>query len=129
MTCFDAPFPQHSHFTQMPMFLGGVSIHPRHQIRNPIPFEDQFADPTSFPHSVLVPLGFPSATSVVAARFLNKFHETTAAGHTAVLVGGFRDRPSNRRIRRVLSQIAQIAPTGSRQARFDALACEVDRHE
>ena len=58
MTCFDTPFPKHSHFTHMPMFLGGVSIHPRHQTRHPIPFEDQFTDPTSFPHSVLVSLEF-----------------------------------------------------------------------
>ena len=30
VACFDAPSPQHSHFTQMPMFLRGVSMHPRH---------------------------------------------------------------------------------------------------
>ena len=116
MDCFDTPLPQHSHFTHMPMFLGGISIHPRrHQTSHPIPFEDQFTDPTSFPHSVLVSLDFPSVTSVAAARFFHKCYETAAAGHTAVLVlvGGFRDRPSNRRIRRVLSQ---IAPTGRQEA-------------
>ena len=27
VTCFDTPFPRRSHFTHMPMFLGGVSVH------------------------------------------------------------------------------------------------------
>ena len=108
MTCFDTPFPQHSHFTLMPIFLGGVSVHPRHQARHLIPFEDQFTDPTSFSHSVLVSLDFPSVVSVAAARFFRKRCETTAAGHTVVLVGGFRDCPSNRRIRRILSHIAPV---------------------
>ena len=66
MTCFDTPSPKHSHFTQMPMFLRGVSIHLRHQSRHPVPFEDQFADPAPFPRSVLVSLDFPSVTSVAA---------------------------------------------------------------
>ena len=113
MTCFDTPFPRHSHFTQMPMFLRGVSIHPRHQTRQPVPFEDQFADLTPFPHSVLVSLDFPSVTSVAAARFFRKCYATTAEGRTVVLVGGFRDRPSNRRIRRILSQ---SAPADGRDA-------------
>ena len=70
MTCFDTtPSPQHSHFAQMPVSLRGVSIHPQHQTRNPVPFADQFADPTPFPHSVLVSLDFPSVTSVAAACF------------------------------------------------------------
>ena len=72
MTCFDTPFPQRSHFTHMPIFLGGVSVHPRHQARHPIPFEDQFTDPTAFPRSVLVSLDFPSVVSVAAARFFRK---------------------------------------------------------
>jgi len=72
MACFDTPSPKHSHFTQMPMFLRGVSIHLRHQSRHPVPFEDQFADPAPFPHSVLVSLDFPSVTSVAAARFFSK---------------------------------------------------------
>ena len=108
MTCFDTPFPQHSHFTHMPIFLGGVSVHPRHQARHPTPFEDQFTDPTALPHSVLVSLDFPSVVSAAAARFFRKCYATTAAGRTVVLVGGFRDCPSNRRIRRVLSHIAPI---------------------
>ena len=70
-----------------------------------MPFEDQFADPAPFPHSVFVSLDFPSVTSVAAARFFRKCYATTAAGRTAVLVAGFRDRPSSnrRRIRRILS--------------------------
>ena len=90
MTCFDTPSHQHSHFTHMPMFLSGVSIHPRHQTRHSIPFEDQFTDPAAFPYSVLVSLDFPSVTSVAAARFFHKCYETTAAGHTVVPAGGFR---------------------------------------
>ena len=113
MTCFDIPSPPNSHFVQMPMFLRDVPIHPQHQTRNPVPFEDQFADPAPFPHSALVSLDFPSVTSVAAARFFRKCYATTAAGRTAVLVGGFRDRPSNRRIRRILSQ---TAPAGGRDA-------------
>ena len=88
---FDTPFPQRSHFTHMPMFLGGVSVHPAHQAWHSAPFEDQFTDPTAFPHSVLVSLDFPSVVSVAAARFFRKCYATTAAGHTVVLVGGFRD--------------------------------------
>ena len=113
MACLDTPSPRHSHFAQMPMFLRGVSIHPQHQTRNPVPFEDQFADPAPFPHNVVVSLDFPSVTSVAAGRFFRKCYATTVAGRTVVLVGGLRDRPSNRRIRRILSQ---TAPTGGRDA-------------
>ena len=115
MTCFDTPFPQRSHFTHMPMFLGGVSVHPAHQAWYSAPFEDQFTDPTAFPHSVLVSLDFPSVVSVAATRFFRKCYATTAAGHTVVLVGGFRDCPSNRRIRRVL---LHVAPVGGQDARL-----------
>ena len=95
------------------MFLGGVSVHPAHQARHSTPFENQFTDPAAFPHSVLVSLDFPSVVSVAAARFFRKCYATTAAGHAVVLVGGFRDCPSNRRIRRVLSH---VAPTGRQDA-------------
>ena len=90
----------------MPTFLRGVSVHPLYQTRCPVPFEEQFSDPTPFPRSVVVSLDFPSATSVAAARFFDKCYATAALGRTVVLVGGFRDRPSNRRIRQVLSQRA-----------------------
>ena len=113
MTCVDTPSLEHSHFTQMPTFLRGVSVHPWHQTRCPPPFEDQFSDPTPFPHSVLVSLNLPAVTSVAATRFFRKCYATTALGHTVVLVGGFRDHPSNRRIRRVLSQ---LAPTDRQDA-------------
>ena len=87
----DTPFPQHSHFTHLPIFLGGVSVHPRYQARHPIPFEDQFTDPTAFPHSVLVSLDFPSVVSVAAARFFRKCYKTTAAAHVGgVPVGHIR---------------------------------------
>ena len=58
MTCFDTPSPQHLHFTQMPMFLRGVSIHPRHQTRHPVPFDDQFADPAPSPTAFSSPSTF-----------------------------------------------------------------------
>ena len=106
MTCFDTSTPEDSHFTCMPTFLRGVSIHPLYQTRRPVAFEEQFSDPTPFPHNVVVSLDFPSATSVAAARFFDKRYATAALGRTVVLVGGFRDRPSNRRVRRVLSKRA-----------------------
>ena len=64
--------------------------------------------PTAFPRSVLVSLDFPSVVSVAAARFFRKCYATTAAGRTVVLVGGFRDCPSNQRIRQVLSHVAPV---------------------
>ena len=106
MACFDTSALDDSHFTCMPTFLRGVSVHPLYQTRCPVPFEEQFSDPTPFPRSVVVSLDFPSATSVAAARFFDKCYATAALGRTVVLVGGFWDRPSNRRIRRALSQRA-----------------------
>ena len=77
-------------------------------ISNQVPgsIRGTFPGPAPFPHSAAVSLDFPSVTSVAAARFFDKCYATTALGRTVVLVGGFRDRPSNRRIRRVLSQRA-----------------------
>ena len=113
MTCFDTSTLEDSHFTSMPTFLRGVSVHPLYQTRRPVTFEEQFSDPTPFPHNTVVSLDFPSVTSVAAARFFDKCYATAALGRTVVLVGGFRDRPTNRRVRRVL---AQRAPHDSQDA-------------
>ena len=56
---------------------------------------------------------FPYVTSVAATRFFDKCYATAALGRTVVLVGGFRDRPANRRVRRAL---AQRAPGDSQDA-------------
>ena len=104
MACFDTSTLEDSHFTSMPTFLRRVSVHPLYQTRRPATFEKQFSDVTPFPHNTVVSLDFPSVTSVAAARFFDKCYATAALGRTVVLVGGFRDRPTNRRMRRVLSQ-------------------------
>ena len=88
-------------------------MHPLYQTRRPITFEEQFSDITPFPQNTVVSLDFPSVTSVAAARFFDKCYATAALGHTVVLVGGFRDRPTNRRVRRAL---AQRAPRDSQDA-------------
>ena len=115
MACFDTSTLEDSHFASMPTFLRGVSVHPLYQTRRPVTFEEQFSDPTAFPHNTVVSLDFPSVTSVAAARFFDKCYATAALGRTVVLVlvGGFRDRPTNRRVRRVL---AQRAPHDSQDA-------------
>ena len=113
VACFDTSALDDSHFTCMPTFLRGVSVHPLYQTRCPVTFEEQFSDPTRFPHNVVVSLDFPSVMSVAAARFFDKCYATAALGRTVVLVGGFQDRPTNRRVRRAL---AQRAPRDSQDA-------------
>ena len=49
MACFGTSTLNDSHFTHMPMFLQGVSVHPYYQTKCPVPFEEQFSDPTRFP--------------------------------------------------------------------------------
>ena len=113
MTCFGTSALEGSHFASMPTFLRGVSVHPLYLTRRPVAFEEQFSDITTpFPQNTLVSLDFPSVTSVAAARFFVKCYATAALGRTVVLVGGFRDRPTNRRVRRALA-LEQRAPGDS----------------
>ena len=88
-------------------------MHPLYLSRYPVTFEEQFSDTTPFPQNTVVSLDFPSVTSVAATRFFDKCYATAALGNTVILVGGFRDRPTNRRVRRVL---AQRAPGDSQHA-------------
>ena len=81
----------------MPTFLRGVSIHPSHQTQCPIPFDVQFSDTTPFTNNATVSLDFPTIISLVTTRFFRKCFATAQAGHTVILIGGFRDKPSNRR--------------------------------
>ena len=83
--------------------------------RRPVAFEEQFSGITPLPQNqnTVVSLDFPSVTSVVATRFFDKCYATAALGRTVVLVGGFRDRPANRRVRQAL---AQRAPGDSQDA-------------
>ena len=106
MTCFDTSTLDDSCFDNMPTFLRGVSMHPLYLTRHPVTFDEQFSDSTPFPHNTVVSLDFPSVTSVAATRFFDKCYATAAQGNTVILVGGFRDRPTNRRVRRVLAQRA-----------------------
>ena len=50
MTRFETSTLNDSHFTCMPTFLGEVSVHPLYQTKCPVTFEEQFSDPTPFPH-------------------------------------------------------------------------------
>ena len=93
----------------MPTFLRGVSIHPSHQTQHPISFDDQFSDITPFTHNVTVSLDFPTIISLATTRFFRKCFATAQAGHTVIFIGGFRDKPSNRKIRNRLSRISTAA--------------------
>ena len=93
----------------MPTFLRGVSIHPSHQTQHPISFDGQFSDITPFTHNATVSLDFPTIISLATTRFFRKCFATAQAGHTAILIGGFRDKPSNRKIRNRLSRISVAA--------------------
>ena len=106
MTCFDTSTLEDSHFASMPTFLRGVSVHPLYLTRRPVAFEEHFSDITPFPQNTVVSLDFPSVTSVAATRSFDKCYATAALGRTVVLVGGFRDRPTNRRVRRAVSEPA-----------------------
>ena len=68
-----------------------------------------FSDTTPFTHNVTVSLGFPTIISLATARFFRKCFATSQAGHTVILIGGFRDKPSNRKIRSRLSRISSAA--------------------
>ena len=109
LTCIDAPFHDNGIITEMPIFLRGVSIHPLHQTQHPIPFDDQFSDTTPFTHNATVSLDFPTIISLATTRFFRKCFATAQAGHTVILIGGFRDKPSNRKIRNRLSRISSAA--------------------
>ena len=113
MTCFGTSTLEDSHLVSMPTFLRGVSVHPLYLTRHPVAFEEQFSDTTPFPQNTVVSLDFPFVTSVAATRFFDKCYATAALGRTVVLVGGFRVRPTNRRVRRAL---AQRAPGDSQDA-------------
>ena len=109
LTCIDAPFHDNAIITEMPIFLKGASIHPLHQTQHPISFDDQFSDTKPFTHNATVPLDFPAIISLATTRFFRKCFATAQAGHTVILIGGFRDKPSNRKIRNRLSRISSAA--------------------
>ena len=49
------------------------------------------------------------SVSLATTRFFRKCFATAQAGHTVILIGGFRDKPSNRKIRNRLSRISAAA--------------------
>ena len=56
-----------------------------------------------------VSLDFPTIISLATTRFFRKCFATAHAGHTVILIGGFRDKPSNRKIRNRSSRISAAA--------------------
>ena len=77
----------------------------------PISFDDQFSDTdtTPFTYNVIASLDFPTTISLAKTRFFRKCFATAQTGHTVILIGGFLDKPSNRKIRNRLSRISSAA--------------------
>ena len=68
------------------------------------------SDTTPFTHNAAVSLeDFPAIISLATARFFRKWFATAQAGRTAILIGGFRDKAPNRKMRSRLSRTSSAA--------------------